>query len=202
MRLALCLPVLGFTLIPASLVAAEPSEAQKAAIAKIEAAGASARPISQSDDRLEVDYHLAGSGVNDEQLAPLKQLSNVVRLHLGGTGISDDGLKNVAGLTTLASLHLENTKITDAALAHLKGLTELTYLNIYNTPVTDTGLAQLKPLTKLEKLFVWQTKVTEAGVKDLQKALPNLKVDTGWKLEDIEPPVKGSDSKAEEPKAN
>ena len=199
---ALCLPVLGAMLIPAVLVAAEASEAEKAAIATIEAAGASVRPIAQNDNRLEVDYHLAGSGIIDEHLAPLKKLSNVVRLHLGGTGISDDGLKNIAGLTALTSLHLENTKITDAALAHLKGLTELTYLNIYNTPVTDAGLASLKSLTKLEKLFVWQTKVTEAGVKNLRQALPNVNIDTGWKLEDIEPPKKESDPKAEEPKAN
>jgi hypothetical protein len=193
---------LSTALIPAALPAAEPSEAQKAAIAKIEAAGASARPLAQNDDRLEVDYHLAGSTVTDEHLAPLAELANVVRLNLGNTGITDAGLKHVAGLTSLTSLHLENTRIGDAALAHLKGLAELTYLNIYNTPVTDGGLAHLKPLKKLEKLFVWQTKVTEAGVKDLQKALPNVKIDTGWKLEDIEPPKKEDETEEKKPDAN
>ena len=202
MKLALCLPLLASTLIPAPTHAAEPTEAQKAAIAKIEAAGASARPIAQNDDRLEVDYHLAGSSISDEHLAPLKDLPNVVHLNLGNTGITDAGLKNIEGLATLTSLHLENTKITDGALAHLKGLAGLTYLNLYNTPVSDAGLAHLKGLAKLEKLFVWQTKVTETGVKDLQKSLPNVKVDTGWKLEDIEPPKKETESEAKEPNAN
>lgn len=193
---------LSTALFPAALPAAEPSEAQKAAIAKIEAAGASARPIAQNDERLEVDYHLAGSGITDDDLAPLAALGNVVRLNLANTGITDAGLKHVAGLTTLTSLHLENTKIGDAALAHLKGLTELSYLNVYNTQVTDGGIAHLKPLKKLEKLFVWQTKVTDAGVKDLQKALPNVKIDTGWKLEEIEPPKKEDKGEEKKPEAN
>ena len=34
-------------------------------------------------------------------------------------------------------------------------------------------------MSKLKKLYLWQTKVTKAGVADLQKALPQLDVNTG-----------------------
>ena len=59
----------------------------------------------------------------------------------------------------------------------------LTYLNLYATEISDTGLLHLKNLSKLKKLYLWQTKVTKAGVADLQKALPQLDVNTGRELE-------------------
>jgi hypothetical protein len=61
-------------------------------------------------------------------------------------------------------------------LVHLKGLRRLRELNLDDTKITDAGLAHLKELTKLRCLSICGTEVSDAGVRDLQKALPNVKI--------------------------
>ena len=117
----------------------------------------------------------------DGELGLLKEVENLVWLHLGGTDVTDQGLPHLAGLTSLTRLHLERTKVSDAGLAHLKDLQNLAYLNLYQTGITDAGLAHLEGLKGLKNLYLWQAKVTEAGVEKLQQALPDCKIDVGWK---------------------
>ncbi len=160
----------------------KPTEAEAKAIEALEKAGGSVRPTAQNDDRLEVDFHLAGSSITNESVKPVSQLANVIDLHLGGTGIDDGALASIAGLAALTRLHLEKTGVTDKGLSQLKKLANLEYLNLYGTAVSDTGLKQLAGLTKLKNLYLWQTKVTEDGVKALRAALPALLMDAGWDL--------------------
>jgi mono/diheme cytochrome c family protein len=151
-----------------------------ATVAKIEKAGGSVREIAQNDNRVEVDFHMAGPTVNDAALVPLSTMKNVLELNLAKTGISDAGLAHVKGLTDLTALHLEGTKITDRGLANLAGMKNLTYLNLYSTQVTDAGLTSLSGLKNLKNVYVWQTKVTTDGAAKLKTALPNVNVVMGW----------------------
>ena len=164
----------------------QPAESEQKAIQAIEAVGGRVREIAQNDDRLEVDYPRGSSSpiegqapLTDEHLAILKDLPKIVHLRLGSTSVTDQGLSHLEGLPNLTRLNLERTKITDVGLKHLGNLKNLTYLNLYATEISDTGLLHLKNLSKLKKLYVWQTKVTKAGVADLQKALPQLDINTG-----------------------
>ena len=182
---------------PPSAQAAERSDAEKQAIEKIEESGGTVREIAQNDDRLEVNFQLTGESVTDGHLAPVAELSNVYELRLGKTSVTDAGLAHIKGLSALNRLHLENTKVGDAGLAHLKGLKELTYLNLFGTSVSDSGLKHLTGLKKLKNLYVWQTNVTDAGVGRLQKALPDLKIEMGWDLAEVE----ATQKKQEEAKA-
>ena len=168
----------------------QPAESEQKAIQAINTAGGIVREIAQNDDRLEVDYQLGSSSpiegqapLTDEHLAILKDLPKIVHLRLGSTSVTDQGLSHLEGLPNLTRLNLKRTKITDVGLKHLGNLKNLTYLNLYATEISDTGLLHLKNLSKLKKLYLWQTKVTKAGVADLQKALPQLDVNTGWELE-------------------
>ena len=45
------------------------------------------------------------------------------------------------------------------------------------SPIDRLGLVHLKGLTRLETLTLGGTKITEAGVAELQKALPNCKIE-------------------------
>ena len=159
------------------------SEAETKAIAQIEKAGGRVLKIAQNDEHQEVSFKQEGPSISDANLAPLRDLGNLIHLSLAKTSVTDAGLATIRGLTQLTELHLEETKITDKGLASLKDLKNLTYLNLYGTAVTDEGLDQLKGLTNLRHLYVWQTKVTEAGVKKLKAALPNLEIVMGWEQE-------------------
>jgi hypothetical protein len=120
--------------------------------------------------------HLTGSDVRDSGLSHLEGLTELSELHLGFTQTTDSAIAHVRGLANLSDLNLRRTRITDAGLSHLTGLTKLSALDLVDTRITDAGLAHLKSLSNLKTLEVRDTHVTDAGARELQKALPNLKI--------------------------
>ena len=143
---------------------------------------------------------LWGSSVNDARLADLKGLTRLRSLGLHKTRVGDKGLANLKGLpalrvlwlnrsavtdaglahledrTDLEALSLRETAITDAGLVHLKGLINLKRLLLGVTQITDAGLVHLRGLKRLQELEVGNTRVTDTAVRELQRALPNLKI--------------------------
>lgn len=158
------------------------------AIQRLRAAGARVQQISASDPALEVSFQLAGNEVNDQSLAGLSLLPQVIWLNLAGTKVSNAGLQELAKLEALERLHLEKTAIGDAGIDHLLGLGKLQYLNLYGTQVTDAGLAKLAQLKQLKRVYVWQSQVTEAGIRQLREALPDCRVVGEVKLAPAQPP--------------
>ncbi len=115
--------------------------------------------------------------VTDGDLADVEALTSLRALRLSyNRDITDAGIVHLKGLTNLTRLDLAHTKITDAGLVHLNGLTRLVELNLMSTDVTDAGLAHLKGLSKLSLVDLRVTPVTDAGLKELQRALPRLKI--------------------------
>ncbi len=121
---------------------------------------------------------LVGSPVGDIGAAHFQGLTKLRTLELRGTKVTDVGLKHLNGLTALNYLGLNSTPITDRGLVHLKGLSDLAYLNIHGTQITDAGLAHLKGLTKLRFIGLAGTQVTDAGMTDLERALPDLTIES------------------------
>ncbi len=180
------------------LIGFSASADDKDALAAIEKLGGAVRGVAQDTDTLEIDFHLRGDALTDSGLVHLAGLKNVVTLHLAGTEVTDAGLAHLKGLSSLRRLHLEKTVVGDAGLAHLKALGNLEYLNLYGTKITDKGLEHLVGLKKLRRIYLWQTKVTDEGVEKLEKALPDLDINTGADLDAIVaagPPVKLVDLK-------
>jgi hypothetical protein len=163
--------------------AAQPTEAEKKALARVRQLGGLALELAQNDNRLEVSYLQADEKWTDEHLSVLKDLKRIVHLNLRARPVTDAQLVHLKELPGLIELHLEKTKITDKGLEQLKGLVNLEYLNLYGTAVGDAGLVHLEGLKKLKHLYLWQTKVTDAGVARLKKALPNLDVNRGFDTE-------------------
>jgi hypothetical protein len=148
---------------------------------------------------------LAGVPLRDDDLAALKELTDLQVLSLRGTLVTDKGAVHLKAFTKLRTLNLSTREglITDAALPHLKSLTDLEYLDFDRTGITDAGLEQLKPLRKLRGLQVAftavgddglehlaalselkelnarGTKVTKAGVDKLRRWLPELRIGFG-----------------------
>lgn len=166
--------------------------AEKAAVEKLEKAGAFVMRLAQNTNWLRVDFTHRGKEVKDDELILLKDCTNLVELNLGGLAITDSQLIHIKPCTNLVRLQLHKTKVTDAGLAHLGGLNKLVSLNLYGTEVTDKGIQQLKGCKNLKRLYVWQSKVTEDGAKQLVAAIPGVDINRGYEL----PP----EPKKEEPK--
>ena len=110
---------------------------------------------------------------NDSQMEKLKGLTQLRWLHLWGTRITDSGLQNLAELAQLKLIHLERHPITAVDLLDRKA--PYTPGDLYR--VTDAGLECLKGLRKLNTVELNYTNVTDGGLKELQKALPNCKIE-------------------------
>ncbi len=182
---------------PAKLPEIKPTPAELKAVAQLEAAGVSIRPVAQNMNWKEASFRGLGTNATDATIAPIKDVLSLLDLNLAGTKITDTGLVALKNLTNLTMLHLEHTKITDAGLANLKGMGNLRYLNLFDSQITDAGLQQLKSLPQLKNLYVWQSKVTDAGIKDLQAASPKLKIYNGFDTNVVV--VKKEEKKEEKP---
>ena len=122
--------------------------------------------------------HLTRAQITDRGLFAIRTLVRLKVLFLGETQITDVGLKHVKTFFhDLEELELRSTQITDAGLHHLIGMKSLKKLDLSNTQVTDDGLAHLKGVGNLNGLNLTGTKTTDKGVADLQKALPNCKIE-------------------------
>lgn len=111
---------------------------------------------------------------------------NVTWLDLSETGISDDGMEGIDDFPNLTKLYLQNTKITDKSLEYISELPYLEYLNVYGTEVSDEGVQLLQANEYLTSLYLWQTKVTEVGRDSLQALNPDLKVELGLSLSNMD----------------
>ena len=114
--------------------------------------------------------------VGDKGLANLKGLPALRLLGLNRSAVTDAGLAHLEDRTDLEALALRETAITDAGLVHLKGLINLKRLFLGGTQITDAGLVHLRGLKRLQLLEVGNTRVTDTAVRELQRALPNLKI--------------------------
>src|SRR5262245_46224514 len=85
------------------------TEAETKALEKIRKHGGLAMELAQNDNRLEVSYAMSSEKWTDDQLAPLKDLKELVHLNLRGTGVTDTQLAVLKSLTSLTRLHLERT---------------------------------------------------------------------------------------------
>jgi len=110
-------------------------------------------------------------GTKISNLEPLKGLTNLQSLYLNGTQVLN--LEPLTSLTNLQTLWLDRTQASN--LEPLKGLTNLQDLRLNDTQVSN--LEPLKSLTNLKELWLRGCKnITDKQVGDLQKALPQLKI--------------------------
>ena len=105
-------------------------------------------------------------------LEPLRNLTNLSVLVIQDSPVSD--LEPIKGLTNLKTLIIINTEVSN--IEPLKGLNGLRRLDILHSPLCD--IEPLKALTKLESLSLrYSENITDEQVEDLQKALPNLRIE-------------------------
>lgn len=120
---------------------------------------------------------LGSHGIDDKALKALRALTSLRELDLCCTQVTGAGLKELAALKNLQRLNLSHCEIGDLGLEHLKLLANLEWLIVYNTGITDKGISHLKEMKKLRRLGVTSWKLSEKACAELQKALPECKID-------------------------
>ena len=134
-------------------------------------------------------YHATLYGfVNNEYLvaddAALDLLGKVPSMKIislmGPNEVTDDGIKQLAHLPDLVTLHLYRANLTDRSAAYIGTMKQLQRLTFFDVAITDDGLEHLKHLTSLAYFGISSTRTTSSGIAELQKALPNCRIDTTW----------------------
>lgn len=180
------------------MLAAEPTDAQRQAIAAAEKVGADAE-IDESlekdaciavkfrrpgDDSVAVLGRFPAVGavtiVSADLCTPkawegLTRLPKLQKLVLGKSTAADQSAALIAKMKSLQVLYLGEARITDVGVGRLASLTELRELDLYDTSVTDTGVAHLAKLEKLEQLNLSGTRITDRGMQSLA-AVKTLKL--------------------------
>jgi Leucine Rich repeat len=121
--------------------------------------------------------HLSCTKVTRASLPVITKFTDLILLDLGGLPLNDDDVAAIKPLKKLNILYLCSTKITDKALDHLLALPVLQTLYIEGTGLTDMGLATMQKIKGLKLVRLQATKITAKGVADLQRALPDCKVE-------------------------
>jgi predicted Zn finger-like uncharacterized protein len=147
---------------------------------------------------------LSGVPITGSGLSNLKPLTNLKDLKLSSARVTDGGLTGLSVLVGLEKLRLDDTKISGEGLGCLKDLKNLKYLSLHgaakitaqglaeigkaasleqlcltSTSVTDAALPHLMGLRNLKILELQSTPVTEKGASELQRALPQAKIERG-----------------------
>ncbi|MBI1923107.1 hypothetical protein HYR99_02540 [Candidatus Poribacteria bacterium] len=131
--------------------------------------------------------HLHDGELTDAGMKHLVNLKDLRLLVLGANrAITDAGLAEVVKLKNLEDLRISYTQVTDTGMKMLQMLPHLQALRIINTPVTDEGIRHLTPIKGLTELYInypENKQVTPEAIAELQKALPNLKINPTSQLE-------------------
>lgn len=140
--------------------------------------GAVVLPVADGSNYLSVNLvNVTAIDSAFDLLVKLKQ--QLVWLKAGDLPAADSHLDQLSQLTQLTKLSLERTAITDAGLMQLNTVTNLQYLNLNQTKITATGIKSLSKLKNLQSLYIYDTGVEATELDDLQKALPNTKIEFG-----------------------
>lgn len=120
---------------------------------------------------------LNGLKVRDEQIEPLKILSQLEELHVEDSYLTDKGLAHLQELKKLQILDLHKSLyITDKGLESVKALPSLQKLELSYTRIGDGGIDTLLTMKQLKTLHLTGTRVTPAGLKKLKEGLPKCEV--------------------------
>ncbi|HEY2838573.1 MAG TPA: M56 family metallopeptidase [Pirellulales bacterium] len=122
--------------------------------------------------------NLPDSKITGAGLASLGNLKKLKTLTLSNSPFDDEGSKNLRELPSVEFLYLNKTKITDGSIENIAALTKIRMLTLSDTAVTVDGLAKLKALKRLSYLNVEGLKATEPEMEGLRKSLPLVQIMT------------------------
>lgn len=107
-------------------------------------------------------------------LLPIKD--QIFWLSLAGTGIQDTDLAQIAQFPNLHRLRIENNPISDSGISSLRSLSQLESLNLNGTKVSASGLEPLSEIHSLKSLYLWNTAIDPKHVKVEKISATGVKV--------------------------
>lgn len=125
------------------------------------------------------------------ELAPVRQ--QTVSLNLNNMPVDDVLMAELRNFQNLERLYLNFASIKGEGIGQLEGLENLRLLSLSGNPLEATAAGELEKLKNLRQLFLWNTGLEPQVIDQIKAALPNTKVETGYKddgtVYQLNPPV-------------
>lgn len=114
------------------------------------------------------------TGKQFEELMPFAEVFS--KLSLVSSGIRDEGLYHIGQMSNLQALYLQKTNLDGSGLIHLRNLEKLEVLNLSYTKVDDKSALDLLKIPNLREVYLFQTKTSVDVIKALQLYKPDLRI--------------------------
>ena len=113
----------------------------------------------------------------NQQFRELAPYANVFsKLSLVSSGIEDDGLYYIGQMSNVKSLYLQKTKLNGTGLVHLRNLDKLEVLNLSFTKIDDKAALELLNIPNLREVYLFQTNTSKEVIKALKEYKPSLNI--------------------------
>ncbi len=113
----------------------------------------------------------------NDQFRELKPYNEIFsKVSLTSSGIDDEGLYYIGQMTNLKELYLQKTKLNGSGLVYLQKLKNLEILNLSFTLVDDKAALDLLKFPNLKKVYLYRTNTSKEVVTALAKYKPEIQI--------------------------
>jgi hypothetical protein len=136
------------------------------------------KPDTTEEDNLyTVAMRFPPAPFTNQQFRELAPYANVFsKLSLVSSGIEDDGLYYIGQMSNVKSLYLQKTKLNGSGLVHLRNLDKLEVLNLSFTKIDDKAALELLNIPNLREVYLFQTNTSKEVIKALKEYKPSLNI--------------------------
>lgn len=135
------------------------------------------KDTTADDNFYAVSMKFPPARLTNEQLRELAPFGEVFsKMSLVSSGIEDDGLYHIGQMSNLKALYLQKTNLNGTGLIYLTKLKQLEVLNLSYTKIDDKSALELLNIPNLREVYLFQTKASPDVIKALQEYKPALKI--------------------------
>jgi uncharacterized membrane protein len=140
--------------------------------------GINIQPDSTGDENyFTIGMRFPPAPFTNAQFRELKPYFDVFsKVSLTSSGLDDNGLYYISQMSNLKELYIQKTKLNGAGLVFLKNLNNLEVLNLSFTKVDDKSLIDLLNVPSLKTVYVYRTNTTKEVIEALGKHKSSLKI--------------------------
>lgn len=133
------------------------------ALAQLKNEGFVIKQISYDPDLLDVTLPASENAPKADRLNALEKIKdNIYWLNIAGNQVKDDQLAVIKNFSNLQRLRLDRNPVTDSGIKQLLNLSSLESLNLCYTNISESCLPGLSKMKSLQTVYVWGTSVTPA----------------------------------------
>jgi len=113
-----------------------------------------------------------------EELLPLKQ--QIIQLSLARMPVQDDDLAVVKQMTNLRDLNLNYTNVTSKGIEQLTGLQKLREIALSGIAIDRQSLEKIAVLPSIKSIYIWNSSIDSMQASSVRNKFKKVRIETGF----------------------